>query len=199
MSIITDYTSLQETIAQYAHRSDLDSVIPGFIQLAEQRMRTDLRVPQMQATSSISPISDVTPLPERFEGMRSVSGTHSGEVYRLGNVSPDTATDYTNLTGSPAFVYALVGTSIQIPQGTDQTFELDYWQFPEALATAPTNDVLTAYPLCYLYGSLIEVALYIQDPEMVAGATQTYQAARNMANENAAAVRYGAAPLMSIV
>jgi hypothetical protein len=199
MSLITDYTSLQETIAQYAHRGDLTEVIPGFIQLCEQRLRTDLRVPDMQATSPITMTTDTEPLPDRFEGMRAVTGTRGANSYALQSIAPASAIYYRNVEGGFAAVYALLGTQIQIPNGTGQTFELDYWQFPEALATAPTNDLLTNYPLCYLYGSLMEVALYIQDPEMVIGATQTYQAAMSTANSNADATRFGAAPTMSAI
>jgi hypothetical protein len=197
VSIITDYATLQATIADYAHRTDLDGVIPGFIQLAEERINSDLRVPAMQASEVLSPTSDVSALPERFNGVRSLTGTHGGRSYALKNVAPDISTNYLNNTGSPALVYALLGSQIQIPQGTGATFQLDFWQNPEALASVASNDVLLAYPSLYLYASLAEVGAYTQDGQYKIEAENTYQAILNKANADADEIRYGSAPQMS--
>ena len=43
----TSYSDLKTTIANYLARSDLTSVIPDFIRLAEERLRRDLRTRQM--------------------------------------------------------------------------------------------------------------------------------------------------------
>jgi hypothetical protein len=44
---ITNYTDLKATIASYLARSDLTAQIPDFIQLAETRLRRELRIRQM--------------------------------------------------------------------------------------------------------------------------------------------------------
>ena len=41
---ITNYTTLQSTIADYLARTDLTAQIPTFIQLCENRLRRDLRL-----------------------------------------------------------------------------------------------------------------------------------------------------------
>jgi hypothetical protein len=197
MSIITNYSTLQDTIAEYAHRSDLAGVIPGFIQLAEERINSDLRVPVMQASEALVMAADTQALPDRFNGVRSLSGVHGGNPYVLKNVTPDVATNYLKNTGSPALVYALLGGQIQIPNGTGATFQLEFWQNPEALADVSVNDVLLAYPSLYLYASLAEVGAYTQDGQYKIEAENTYQACLAKANADADEIRYGTAPQMS--
>ena len=197
MTIITNYSTLQSTIADYAHRSDLSNQIPGFIQLAEERINSDLRAPEMQATATITPTGDLTPLPARFKGMRSVTGTYGANTYTLLPVSPDAVTKGA-VVGEPPQLYALLGTSIEIPGGEGSTFTLDYWAAPEPLATANTSAVLSAYPSLYLYAALIEVGAYLQDGEYKIEATNTYAACLAKANLAADRDRYGAAPQMRV-
>ena len=45
---LNNYSDLKTTVANYLARSDLTSVIPDFIQLAEQRLRRELRIRQPQ-------------------------------------------------------------------------------------------------------------------------------------------------------
>jgi hypothetical protein len=45
--MITNYTDLKATVADYLARTDLTTQIPDFITLAENRLRRDLRLRQM--------------------------------------------------------------------------------------------------------------------------------------------------------
>jgi hypothetical protein len=197
MSIIADYASLQTTIAEYAHRSDLTAEIPGFIQMAEQRLATDLRVPEMQATESRLFVTDTEALPVRFEGMRAVTGTLGNRSYSLSSVGPNGTQRYAGLPAVAPYVYRLDGSTITIPGGTDSTFVLDFWQFPAPLVSVSTNPVLTNYPICYLYASLIEVASFTMDLEAAQAYSAAYQAAMQTANRNADDIRFGSSPTMS--
>mgnify|MGYP003677665357 CR=1 FL=1 len=49
---ITNYTTLQSTVADYLNRSDLTSIIPTFIQLAEAQLNRDIRHYEMEARSN---------------------------------------------------------------------------------------------------------------------------------------------------
>ena len=48
---LASYSDLTSTISSYLARSDLDSIIPTFISLAEQRLRRELRMRQMLVTA----------------------------------------------------------------------------------------------------------------------------------------------------
>ena len=52
----TTYSELKTTVANYLGRSDLTSVIPDFIRLAETRLQRELRTRQMlnSATASMT-------------------------------------------------------------------------------------------------------------------------------------------------
>ena len=71
---MTDYSSLKSTIASYLGRSDLTSQIPDFIQLAEERLRRDLRTRQMLVVARADTTSgtETVGLPTDFLEMRDV-------------------------------------------------------------------------------------------------------------------------------
>ena len=71
---MTDYSSLKSTIASYLGRSDLTTQIPDFIQLAEERLRRDLRTRQMLvvARASTTAGDETVGLPTDFLQMREV-------------------------------------------------------------------------------------------------------------------------------
>jgi hypothetical protein len=54
---LSTYSDLQTTIANYLSRDDLTSAIPDFIQLAEIRLRRDLRLRQMLTQTSTTATS----------------------------------------------------------------------------------------------------------------------------------------------
>jgi hypothetical protein len=71
MSFAT-YSDLQTSIANYLARSDLTSIIPDFITLAENRLRRELRIRQMLKSVTTSTVSgDATvELPSDFLEIR---------------------------------------------------------------------------------------------------------------------------------
>ena len=71
---ITNYTDLQSTIADYLARTDLTTQIPLFIQLAENRLRRDLRIrPMLKVVTTTTTASDATvALPSDFLEMRDI-------------------------------------------------------------------------------------------------------------------------------
>ena len=69
---ITNYTTLQSTIADYLARTDLTTQIPLFIQLAENRLRRDLRIrPMLKVVTTTTTAGDPTvSLPSDFLEMQ---------------------------------------------------------------------------------------------------------------------------------
>jgi hypothetical protein len=53
----TNYTSFVTTVENYLARSDLTSVIPDFVELAQERLSRDLRVQEMLKVSTASTTS----------------------------------------------------------------------------------------------------------------------------------------------
>ena len=67
-----NYTQLKSTVADWLHRSDLGSVLPTFIKLAESRINRDLRVDEMvKVFKGISADGRIT-IPNDFRQVKGV-------------------------------------------------------------------------------------------------------------------------------
>ena len=58
MAIVTDYSELKTEVANNLERDDLTDDIPGFIDLAQDRIAKVVRAKEMEATSSIPTVAD---------------------------------------------------------------------------------------------------------------------------------------------
>lgn len=195
MSIAT-YTDLKAAIANWLHRSDLTSVIPDFIALAESEFnRRNLMGQVTTTTLSVSNVS--TALPSGWGGVKSVTVSAYGLNRDLDQVDEQIIRTY-NISGYPKH-YAIAGNNLLIapvPDGT-YTVNLTYWAKIDALSdTNPTNWLLTAYPDLYLWRGVVEGARYTRDNDLVQQADARY--AQVLADiEIADAQRqFGPAPMM---
>jgi len=165
---ITTYAELQTAVKNWSKRSDLDTIIPDFIRLAELRVNRNLRIRKMETRVQASTVAsqEYYGLPTNFVQMRS---------FKL-DTSPLTDLDYLtpermdtvwagSQTGQPK-AYTVVGDEVRLgpkPDGV-YTMEMLYWQKPAALSdSATTNFMLTANPDALLYASLIEVSSYAEN------------------------------------
>lgn len=164
---LTNYVNLQAALKSALHRSDLDSVIPDFIELAQDRLNKRLRLRAMESRVQASISSEYLALPDDFLGMRNFQLNTSPRA-RLEYATPeylDAKYQDSSATGQPKF-YTLVGGEIQlapVPGGT-YTAEMDYYAKLD-IASDSTNWVLTNAPRSYYYGSLAEAHRYMKDDQ----------------------------------
>ena len=199
MSFISNYQSLLDTIAQYAHRADLDDFLGGFVQLAENRIYRELSAPEMGDTFSFTSTDAVTDLPGDFIRLRelSVVSGSAGGTYALNGVGRHAIARLRRTTGSPT-AYSIQGRTIEMqPGGAGQDYEMFYIAKPAPLFFVSTNAVLTVYPSLFLYASLIELGAWTQDLEIASNATINYDRLLAQAVNDAEALRWGEAPMMS--
>jgi hypothetical protein len=165
MSIST-YDELKTAVASWLHRTDLTSVIPDFIMLAEERMNRTLRVRQMEAALAETDIEDgnLIAQPDGMVGVKTLWVPN----YEASPLKPQT---YEFVVANDTETYpthwAWVGESLYF-NGTGSVQGVYYTQIPALSDTATTNWLLTAHPSLYLRGSLLEAAIYTRDPEGVA-------------------------------
>mgnify|MGYP003138135766 FL=1 len=169
---ITNYSELKAAISSWLDRSDLDSVIPDFIALAEARHRRDFKLRRMETRVTASTIADTEyyTLPDNFVAMRNIQL----------NTDPKTALEYLtpeqmdrvnagSSTGKPK-AYSIIGNNFQlrpIPDGVYQ-IEMLYFKYFTALSDSnTTNDMLTFHPDAYLYGALVEAEPYLQNDKRI--------------------------------
>lgn len=176
---ITTYAELQTAVKNWSKRSDLDTIIPDFIRLAELRVNRNLRIRKMETRVQASTVAsqEYYGLPTNFVQMRS---------FKL-DTSPLTDLDYLtpermdtvwagSQTGQPK-AYTVVGDEVRLgpkPDGV-YTMEMLYWQKPAALSdAATTNFMLTANPDALLYAALIELTSYAENDTGVMKWTQLF-------------------------
>jgi hypothetical protein len=172
MAIDGTYSGLKTSVADFLNRSDLTSVVPDFVALAEaqinRRLMRDGPVRQMMGRSDATVNAEFIAVPSDFLGAKAIYLSPNYQPVEI--VSPEEIvrrkTLYPNETGDPK-VFAVVGGQLQFwPWVSTGSFsgELTYWKsIPALTSTNTTNWLLTAYPDIYLYTSLIQSAPYLRD------------------------------------
>jgi len=189
MSIDT-YSELQTAIGNWIERDDLSSRIPEFIELAEAKIRRDVRIREMLTRSSITVNARQIAVP---------TGYLEAETLRL-LTDPVTVMTYVNLdemnrlrkstTGKP--IYFTVHTEIEFDRNPDQSYsgEIIFYKAIDPLATTQTSTLLTNAPDIYLYGSLIAAEPFLMNDERVSLWVQLYKNAVDEINNRSRQSRH---------
>ena len=163
------YSDLLASTADFLNRSDLTSVIPDFVTMAEADLNRTLRVREMSVRTRAPIDSQYVKLPADFLGMRNIDlltdpitpmtykNLQNLDIHRVGDA-----------TGKPIY-YSIMQNNIEfapVPDG-DYTIEIVYYQKVPPLSANTTNWLLDAHPDAYLYGTLQHSAPYLQSDERV--------------------------------
>lgn len=192
---ITNYTNLQSTVADFLNRSDLTSVIPTFVQLAEAQMNRDIRHHEMEVRSTgVQDAGDeYMQIPaDWLENIRlHVQGAGTSPLNLISRASmADKRAGKEDTTGRPEY-YCMADGQFQLYPTPDAeyTIELLYYQKIPALASNSTNWLIEDHPDVYLYGSLLHSAPYLQEDARAVVWTQLYAAAAQRVNQSSEQAR----------
>jgi hypothetical protein len=172
--MITNYTTLQSTIADYLARTDLTSQIPLFIQMAENRLRRDLRIrPMLKVVTTTTTSGDATiAIPSDFLEMRDLH-IEANPIHTLIYQNPSNFfrnTKAGTLTGGYPNNYTIMGSEFQfapIPDA-EYTLKMVYYAAPTYLSsTNPSNAFLSSCPDLLLYACLGEAEPYLMNDARV--------------------------------
>ena len=192
---ITTHAELLTAVSDYiGKRSDLGDVDDDFVVLAESRMNygsydpefpsPPLRVRQMQTRGSLAVTTEYTSLPAGYLETIYVKNTTPTPDCTL-QAMPQAMFDrkLSNAAAGDPVWYSIFGDEIRINPVKTCTLEIGYYTAIPALATNDPNWLLTANPALYLYASLLEAAIYIDEPgdiikygRLYAGLQQAMQA-----------------------
>jgi hypothetical protein len=175
-----NYTQLLAAIADLIHRSDLSSAIPGFVMITEAKLNRYLRVRQMETVLPETPIaSNVIALDPGIADVKLLwlPGYEGAPLKRQ-------ALDAVVASGTQgtATMYARRGGSDLYFNGTGNVQGVLYEKIPALSDSNLTNWLLDEHPDVYLYGALVEAAIYIKDDPTVYAAQ--YQGALNEVGAN---------------
>jgi hypothetical protein len=162
----TNYSDLQESIANYIGRTDLANKIPDFIQFAEIRISRDLRTRQMLllATAPTVATEAQVSLPSDFLEIRDIhvqGSPRSPVTYMSPSVFSRNAR--ADESGKPVNYTILASEFVLAPiPDTAYTLEILYYAKPPVLSnTNISNLFLANYPDALLYASLLEAEPYL--------------------------------------
>lgn len=167
---ITDYDSLVAALEEYLARDDLQSYAPLFVQQAEGRFNTDLKVVDMQkSTGAVDLGAGSITLPADFIDWVAVEWTPpSGSPQRplmLRYVEADSPEFRTrHRPNGPAQFYTVLAGKVRVMPSASGKLELTYYgRIPALSSTRATNWLIEKSPEIYLYGALLEAMLFQKD------------------------------------
>jgi hypothetical protein len=175
-SKLTNYTELKSNIADFMHRSDLDDIIPTFIQLAESKIANNIKGRKLSTslTTTLTAGVETLALPLDYVSMQSVVILSNPQVV-CELISDHQLANYNSLgtTGIPQF-YNIIGDNIYFSLKPDSSYSVKLTYETKLVSLSnlvPTNFILDNYPYLYLYGALIEGSIFANDLTQV----QLYQ------------------------
>lgn len=178
---LSNNTELKAAVADWINRSDLTTQIIDFIKLAEHRIADDL-----QETNILTDVTDITTdanfkdLPANFKGAITAHLT-TDPKQTLDYKTPDQFDlIYASSTSGKPKAYTIKDNDIYFAPLPDSSYtcRLTHYIYPD-IATDTTNTLLTNYPNLYLWGALVEAALFLNDSEREAKFQARYQQALN--------------------
>lgn len=168
MSLDT-FAALQAEVLDFAERSDLSSKTATFVTLCDIRIRKaladpKLRIREMETTVDLTPTDGVCTLPDDFMAVKRVTSLAS-PIRRLEYKSQDWLdAAYPNGTTDLSSFYTITGSELLTYPLSESNIRLTYYAYPAVLTDSNTvNWLLTKYPDVYLYGTLVELAIFISD------------------------------------
>lgn len=166
---LSNYSDLQSSVASWLHRSDLTSVIPDLVTLAEARIARDLRLSNQLATATLTCVSgtNTVAVPTGFLEFENLT-LNTDPTRALAFVPYEyLGTKYDEgYLGIPVH-YTIAGTNVVLGPTPDAAYTItaSYYKRIDPLASVSTNWLLTNHPGVYLFGTLAEAAPFMQNDE----------------------------------
>lgn len=183
MSLST-YSDLQTAVANHLHRTDLTSIIPDLISLAETRINGDLDSRKQDSVTTLNTVAsqEYVDLPSDFINARAVvDSTNKNTVdYK----SPDSiAKEFVgSFTSAPQF-YTIVGDKMYFAPVPDGVYEIRMvYQARVPVLSSGSNWLMTNYPSVYVYATLLTAAPYLKDDSRIPIWEKMYQDAIHSVN-----------------
>ena len=180
----TNYTSFVSTVESYLARTDLTSVIPDFIQMAQLRMSRDLRTEAMLKVATTTPSDNKVAFPTDFLELREMHFQGNPPIL-LEFQSPDLffRNGQTSLSGRSHY-FTMLGTEFQFApsQNGSYTVQILYYAQPTFISTTTSSNLFLAnYPDALLYATLAEAEPYLMnDPRTATWSTLYDRAIANI-------------------
>ena len=163
---LATYNDLVSTVSSYLARSDLNSIIPTFVELAQLRMTRDLRTREMLKIATTTTTDATVELPTDFLEMREIH-FQGNPAITLEYESPDKFfRDFLTESSGEPFYYTILAYELQFAPAPDSsmTLQMLYYAQPTFISsTTSSNLYLANYPDALLYATLAEAEPYLMN------------------------------------
>jgi hypothetical protein len=163
-------------------------------------LRSDpLRIVEMETANANFALTAVTPQPTGF--LELISAQLNSPNAPLQIVSQRTIDGYVSTTPDQPRLIAVSGTNFRVfpdPGTAAYTATLRYYQTLATPVGSTVNAILSSYPDTYLYGCLIEAAIFTQDEGAAARYLQLYNAGVGGLNARTQRITASSVPVIRI-
>lgn len=180
-------------MSQYMKRKDLNALIPTFIGLAEEWLDETIYTLARETSYVFTPLQPVNPLPSDYKRIIRVYG--NGEL--LDPFPTDFDSSYAGGT-IPAIGngYQLINNNIVLSLPQLVKVQIDYYAILEGLSdTNVSNWLFEDSPNTYLWGSLVQAAIYMRDTNLQTVWDSLLQRSLGTYTDDDAKARYADGPL----
>lgn len=199
MATITNYTTLQSTIADYLNRGDLTAQIPTFIQLAEADFNTRLRTREMIIRAEATSDKEFVQLPSDWVeaiNLQIVAGKSPLRFVTLDEADRMVASEqFTQVVA-----YSLMNGAIELVPAPGNNVDIEmvyYGKITPLSSQVSTNWLLTKAPDVYLYGSLMHAQPFLMDDQRMPVFAALYNARIDALNEESMKSTHSGSPLVA--
>ena len=159
---LTTYSGLKASIANWLNRTDLTTEIVDFIELAENRITHELRIPAIEKTILLNVNSDgYATLPSDFLEAKDVFWNYEP----LDRITPAQLYRMVDRSGKPQYfareTYRLKFFPTPTVTASDEMRMIYYYDPGRLTDAAPTNVLLSLAPELYLFGALVQAAAFL--------------------------------------
>jgi hypothetical protein len=196
------YGDFKALLDRYLKRTDLRDLYDDWFLFTSLRIDKQLRLAEQEVVNVSVPTARLVSLPSDFIEMRSLA-TSAGGGTPIRFTTLRGIEIAANLQRFPTGVirqYSIYDNNLElIPAPSDDSVaELTmvyYAKLPGTLTDQGTNAVLTAYPNLYLYGCMMEAAVFRMDQTDNQNYTQMWRDLAKELNDRAQSARFSGSPL----
>lgn len=194
---IGTYSDLKDKVALWLDRDDLTATIPNFTALLEARLNRELRSVMQDTREDWTVTAESYSLPPAFRKLRRIHIEGSPDRPLVEMAGQAIASAYNGDSGIPKAYYIEGRTIFFAPPPSGGTiFSATYSTRVEPLSdTVASNWVLDEHPDVYLFGTLLEAAIYIRDEEAISFLSERLEMALASLIRMGRLDRYGGGPL----
>lgn len=192
--MITDYGTLKTEIENYSHRDDLTLQLPIFVQSAIAHINKYCRSVYTEARANITVTGQPLGLPDDFLELRLIY-KDDNEPMNFVSLNEMRFDDNTLVKENS---YSIFGTQLEVSPDITESTDLEiiyYARVPFFVLDTETHDLLINYPMCFLYGAMKELCIYIQDDGRIQLFAELFEAEIQKINQQAEMARYSGTPL----